>query len=116
MRMENPLGDEYVDSTERESIIERLMKTTTKNPLKKKVDQGMEYSDYYNDENLSFGSSRIDHSLRKKFNDASLDGAIGNHKFLHDRDRYENVASNGKGIDGLKNLIRDLEKITNNHS
>ncbi|XP_061930648.1 homeobox protein 2-like [Apis cerana] len=46
-------NDEKLRNHESEKMIERLMRTTTKNPWKKKSgDQGVEYSDYYSDDEV----------------------------------------------------------------
>lgn len=45
---------------ENEKMIERLMRTTTKNPWKKKSgDQGVEYSDYYSDDEVLQDANKI---------------------------------------------------------
>lgn len=45
---------------ESEKMIERLMRTTTKNPWKKKSgDQGVEYSDYYSDDEVLQDANKI---------------------------------------------------------
>ncbi|XP_076165914.1 uncharacterized protein LOC143145940 isoform X2 [Ptiloglossa arizonensis] len=45
--------DESVKQRENENMIERLMRTTTKDPLKKPTnDLGVEYSDYYSEDDL----------------------------------------------------------------